>query len=796
MADFKKIETDNAELDRVQQNVAEFADSLPSPQNPLVVTISSDYTVSGFEDVIHVNAQARPVKVTLRKPSTSNRPLTIKQVNLQTGKTSVNPVTVASADGSKTIAGQSAITLGSSGTGSVSLTADNQQHWPAATTVAGGATGGGGGGGGTVGPRGPQGVPGGPGAPGLPGSMGTIGPPGRDAEWEAPFVVPGQQGPAGATGATGPAGQQGSPGVTGVASSDHKVLVDINDSTPGYLASKATGIGGIIIAIGGGGASVPLAGLKAWYDAGVGVTLSGSNVTAWADQSGNGNNLTPGVADPTFVSSAINGQPGINFNISQAILSRATSPLTSGSDRTVVVVAKPTTNTSGTFTNGGSLVQFYGDAGAAWVGYLADISGTVYGYSDNATADTLVSGPTILNVPIAFEFETQVGSQPGFTINGTSYASSGGTNVVTDSGTTGFSIGNNSTATTTQYFAGSICEVFVYDHILSTPDLSALRGYIQGKYAITLPGTGSGNEFLIFGTTGLTGITGATGPQGATGVTGATGPAGPAGPQGVTGATGPGFGGTLNYQTILDSAGSAQTQRANFQFSSQFALTDIGTGSPRTNIDIRTGGQVTGPTNNLAVIGFESTDGIKIPIGAFSGVTALSNGYIGVGGFGAFAGELPRYAGATGIAAVSGGGLTTFGLAKGLPTRCLYYYYPASPLTTVGALQTSSNSAITVGDVGYPLGVAGVTAQLIVNVTANTLSTGLGSPTVTWSVFQNISTNVGLSVTTASTGYLDSGTYTTLGTTAITDTWTVKVSTSAGVASGSITFSVAFILRY
>lgn len=119
------------DIDRVQQAIQKMAAKIQAPAAPNVVTVSADYQVKGTEDVIHVNAQAGPVKITLLNPSSANRPLTVKQVNLQGAKTQVNPVTIVSRDGKPTIAGQTSLQLDDSGTGSVSITADNQQHWPA-----------------------------------------------------------------------------------------------------------------------------------------------------------------------------------------------------------------------------------------------------------------------------------------------------------------------------------------------------------------------------------------------------------------------------------------------------------------------------------------------------------------------------------------------------------------------------------------------------------------------------------------------------------------------------------------
>lgn len=56
--------------------------------------------------------------------------------------------------------------------------------------------------------------------------------------------------------------------------------------------------------------------LKLWLRGDLGVTLNGSNVSAWADQSGNGNHVTQatGAKQPTFVASGINNKPTLTFD--------------------------------------------------------------------------------------------------------------------------------------------------------------------------------------------------------------------------------------------------------------------------------------------------------------------------------------------------------------------------------------------------------------------------------------------------------------------------------------------------
>ena len=56
--------------------------------------------------------------------------------------------------------------------------------------------------------------------------------------------------------------------------------------------------------------------LLAWYRADKGVTLNGSTVSAWADQSGNGLSITQAVAanQPTYEATGLNGLPSIYFD--------------------------------------------------------------------------------------------------------------------------------------------------------------------------------------------------------------------------------------------------------------------------------------------------------------------------------------------------------------------------------------------------------------------------------------------------------------------------------------------------
>jgi len=68
--------------------------------------------------------------------------------------------------------------------------------------------------------------------------------------------------------------------------------------------------------VGGGAPFSPanLSGLSLWLKADAGVSLSGSDVTTWADQSGNGRHANSVDADPTYNSSDLNGKPTISLS--------------------------------------------------------------------------------------------------------------------------------------------------------------------------------------------------------------------------------------------------------------------------------------------------------------------------------------------------------------------------------------------------------------------------------------------------------------------------------------------------
>lgn len=131
-----------------------------------------------------------------------------------------------------------------------------------------------------------------------------------------------------------------------------------------------------------------------WLDASVGVTIVGGKVSAWADQSGNGNSFSQATAGarPTLNATALNGNPGVVFDgtIQQALSSAALGPDFPFSIFIVASVAIGNTNVNIFVSqNGAAPPAFYGgdaNSGSSWLSYYNGVAGSQTlnsTYSDN-----------------------------------------------------------------------------------------------------------------------------------------------------------------------------------------------------------------------------------------------------------------------------------------------------------------------------------------------------------------------------------------------------------------------------
>ena len=208
-------------------------------------------------------------------------------------------------------------------------------------------------------------------------------------------------------------------------------------------------------------APTDLTGLSLWLKADAGVSLSGSNVTAWADQSGNGNNAI-GTDNPVYISSLINGNPSIDFftNTGYFDLISNIDPI-----KTIICIYK----TNSTPADYQAIVESNS-------GLYSAISSNQFGTYLGAEIgyDTLIADTSYI---LMIESDDGVNSN-GY-INDSSYSDSNGGGF-NDRGYVQIGAGQSGG----QPCNGYISEVIIYDRVLTTPERQQVEAYLNQKYAI------------------------------------------------------------------------------------------------------------------------------------------------------------------------------------------------------------------------------------------------------------------------------------------------------------------------
>lgn len=241
-----------------------------------------------------------------------------------------------------------------------------------------------------------------------------------------------------------------------------------------------------------------LTGLALWLKADAGVTLSGSNVTAWADQSGNGFNANGNVTDgvnPTFVSNVKNGKPALRFG--------------SNGDATVLRTAPTTFGNNGEFTI--FTVNQYNDADNNWAeliskGDLATAEGSQFAISprfissvdptqsafgvmgDDYNWSFLYQDPAITSWAIVCGTQSITNNSQKYFVNGslafesTSVSAINQVNIEIGIGNSG----SNSTPSSANYggFSGDLAEVIFYNRAVTNTERQQVESYLNTKYAI------------------------------------------------------------------------------------------------------------------------------------------------------------------------------------------------------------------------------------------------------------------------------------------------------------------------
>jgi hypothetical protein len=218
-------------------------------------------------------------------------------------------------------------------------------------------------------------------------------------------------------------------------------------------------------------ATIPVAGLHLWLRSDAGVTLNGSQISRWVDQSGNGRNAAMSTVprQPTYVAGALNGKPMMRFFGQQSMgLELTASPTTF----TVFVMGK-NSRTDNSFS------MILGPAG--------NLPNNQLRWEDGSQA--LFVGLDI-NMPI---IRSPIGDTR--TYHALSARYDGATMTVYRDGNVTSSHGFSTTgpwtiASVGSYYSGTFMvgdlgEVIIYDRALTESERLSVNGYLRSKYGLS-----------------------------------------------------------------------------------------------------------------------------------------------------------------------------------------------------------------------------------------------------------------------------------------------------------------------
>jgi hypothetical protein len=232
-----------------------------------------------------------------------------------------------------------------------------------------------------------------------------------------------------------------------------------------------------------------ITGLALWLDAAdaSSVTLSGSDVTAWADKSGAGNNSTGVLGSVTYSTNSQNGKNTFLFN--SGMISGGFSPQYTGAEMTYMFVG----SLSGTNSEFATIMSI-GLTNTA--DYTNQECMNVLGRSQNAsslvsyrnlppyTATTISPGAYNVYVLIAVVVNgtTQTVYLNGTQVDQVTYGYTPNFNLQ------GWAIGNSARdgSLNTQYtaFSGRYAESAMYEAALNTSDRQTMEGYLAWKWGL------------------------------------------------------------------------------------------------------------------------------------------------------------------------------------------------------------------------------------------------------------------------------------------------------------------------
>jgi hypothetical protein len=217
--------------------------------------------------------------------------------------------------------------------------------------------------------------------------------------------------------------------------------------------------------------------LKEWLRADMGITLNGSGVAAWNDQSGNGNHIAQGTASMQPTMSTMGGMPALSFATAYKHCLGATlsAPLTAAKDWTVFIALQ---------TTSASTLQYACCIGnRATDGYslgikLDNASNVRHGLAN--TIDFWSGGAATTNAEV-WVMRVTSGNVRTLRVNGADTGMTSASNP--NAPTAPFWVGTHAAAGTYS-FSGKIAEIGVLSSAIAGDDLTKLEAYLRGRYGV------------------------------------------------------------------------------------------------------------------------------------------------------------------------------------------------------------------------------------------------------------------------------------------------------------------------
>jgi hypothetical protein len=233
-----------------------------------------------------------------------------------------------------------------------------------------------------------------------------------------------------------------------------------------------------------------IGGCLLWLRGDLGVTFNGSTVSGWADQSGNGHDASQStvISQPGFSQTAMNGLPAIQGGVGGAAQFMTTPAFVIGSDATIAVAAQPT----GAQTGFARLVEQRNDtsyylgvnSAGTYYKFIVAYNTSPFGAAEGAgsagsvtTANTIVTG--------TYASASNTGS---LYMNG-AFVASDSTHFTAPSNITAIALTIMQRFVTppSQFWAGYIGEIVIYNRALKTGELTRLHRYLGARYNVAVP---------------------------------------------------------------------------------------------------------------------------------------------------------------------------------------------------------------------------------------------------------------------------------------------------------------------